>query len=91
MSLRRSGSVGIKLGMTTMWNKWGHIVPVTVLELDRAQVVQIKKPNRGNELWQVQMGFGEKNMKRITKCMLGHYIKAGVPPKRKLMEFSVSK
>ena len=48
MSLRRMGSIGIKLGMTTMWNRWGHIVPVTVVELDRVQVVQVKPPNVGN-------------------------------------------
>ena len=91
MSLRRMGSIGVKLGMTTMWNRWGHIVPVTVVELDRVQVVQIKPPVEGNHFWQVQMGFGEKNMKKITKPLLGHYIKAGVPPKRRLMEFRVSK
>jgi large subunit ribosomal protein L3 len=36
------GAIGVKLGMTTMWDRWGHMVPVTIIELDRCQVVQIK-------------------------------------------------
>lgn len=40
--MRRMGTLGIKLGMTTLWDKWGHMVPVTVIELDRVQVVQVK-------------------------------------------------
>jgi large subunit ribosomal protein L3 len=36
------GSIGVKLGMTTMWDRWGHMVPVTIIELDRCQVTQIK-------------------------------------------------
>lgn len=76
------GALGIKLGMTTMWNRWGHVVPVTILELDRVQIIQIKKPVDGNTFYQVQVGLGQPNMKRITKPMLGHFIKNRVPPKR---------
>ena len=82
--------MGIKLGMTTMWDRWGHMVPVTALELDRVQVVQIKKPVDGNTLFQVQMGLGQANLKKITKPMLGHYVKNRIPPKRVLCEFPVS-
>lgn len=42
------GSLGVKLGMSVLWDKWGNLVPVTVIELDRAQVVQIKEPLRQN-------------------------------------------
>lgn len=91
VDLRRVGSLGVKLGMTTMWNRWGHVVPVTVIELDRVQVVQIKEPNPNNHFYQVQMGIGEKNYKRLTKSLLGHYVKSNVPPKAKLSEFRVSK
>ena len=88
--LRRVGALGIKLGMTTMWDSWGHVVPTTVIQLDRTQVVQIKKPVRNNEFYQIQIGVGEKRLKAMTKPMLGHYLKSGVPPKRKLAEFKVS-
>ena len=56
--LRRVGALGVKLGMTTLWDSWGHVVPATVIQLDRTQIVQIKKPVRNNEYWQVQIGLG---------------------------------
>ena len=88
--LRRVGALGIKLGMTTLWDSWGHVVPATIIQLDRTQIVQIKKPVRNNEFFQVQIGVGEKRLKSVTKPMLGHYLKARVPPKKKLVEFKVS-
>lgn len=42
------GSLGIKMGMTTMYNSWGDTIPVTIIMLDRVQIVQIKKPEEGN-------------------------------------------
>lgn len=42
--MRRMGTLGVKLGMTMLWDKWGRLVPVTVIELDRVQVVQVKEP-----------------------------------------------
>ncbi len=38
------GTLGVKIGMTTMFDQWGDIVPVTAIQLDRVQVVQLKKP-----------------------------------------------
>lgn len=89
--MRRMGTLGLKLGMTTMYDQWGDIVPVTIVLLDRVQVVQIKAPEPGNTFYQVQMGIGEKSIKRANKALLGHYLKARVPPKQKLAEFPVSK
>ncbi len=43
--MRRIGSIGVKLGMTTLWDNWGDMVPVTAVALDRVQVVQIKESN----------------------------------------------
>ena len=80
--MRRVGSLGVKLGMTTFWDKWGAIVPATAILLDRVQVIQIRDGPKGFK--HVQMGFGEANLKRITKSMLGHYMKARVPPKRRI-------
>lgn len=82
--MRRVGALGVKLGMTTMWDSWGHIVPATIIQLDRTQIVQIKKPVRNNHYYQVQIGIGQKNIKKVTRPMLGHYLKARVPPKQKL-------
>jgi len=35
---KRVGLMGYKIGMTHYWNKWGQIVPCTVLQVDRCQV-----------------------------------------------------
>ena len=83
-TIRRMGTLGIKLGMTTLYDNWGDIVPVTIVLLDRVQVVQIKKPESGNKFYQVQMGIGDKKIKKLTKAELGHYLKAKVPPKKVL-------
>lgn len=40
--MRRVGVIGVKLGMTTLWDDWGRMVGVTAIELDRVQIVQIK-------------------------------------------------
>lgn len=85
------GAIGVKLGMTTMWDRWGHMVPVTIIELDRCQVLQIKQPVHNNLYYQVQMGSGQANYKKISKPQMGHFIKSGVPPKKYLAEFTVSK
>ena len=68
MKMRRVGSIGRKLGMTIMWDKWGHMVPVTIIEIDRCQVVQIKEPRHQKEYYQVQMGMGEANYKNLNKA-----------------------
>jgi len=52
------GTLGIKLGMTTMFDRWGYTVPVTIVLLDRVQVVQVKRPDVHNKFYQVQMGLG---------------------------------
>lgn len=50
--------MGVKLGMTTLYNRWGETVPVSIVLLDRVQVVQIKPPEPGNNFYQVQLGSG---------------------------------
>lgn len=80
--LRRVGALGVKMGMTTLWDSWGHVVPCTVIQLDRTQIVQIKKPVRNNTFYQVQIGVGSKRLKKVSKPLLGHYLKAKVPPKK---------
>jgi large subunit ribosomal protein L3 len=61
------GIVGTKLGMTTLWDDWGQMAPVTVIELDRVQVVQIKAPQGNDGYYHVQVGSGQSNLKRLKK------------------------
>lgn len=67
------------------------MVPVTIVLLDRVQIVQIKEPVDGNKFYQVQLGIGERRLKRMHKGLMGHYLKHKIPPKRELVEFKVSK
>lgn len=80
--MRRVGTLGMKLGMTTLYNSWGDTTPVTVILLDRVQVVQIKSPGNGNPFHQVQLGIGEKKIKQLNKAEIGHFMKSKVPPKQ---------
>jgi hypothetical protein len=39
---KRSGVLAYKVGMTGTWDRWGTRIPLTVLQIDRCQVVQVK-------------------------------------------------
>ncbi|WP_282606927.1 50S ribosomal protein L3 [Pelagibius sp. Alg239-R121] len=85
----RTGMIAQKLGMTRVFTDEGQHVPVTVLKVDKCQVVAVRtKESDGYSA--VQLGNGKAKVKRVTKPMRGHYAKAKVEPKRKLGEFRVS-
>lgn len=79
----------MKVGMLPYWDKWGQRHATTVLQLDDCQVVQVKKKETDGYV-ALQLGVGEAKLKRVNKPALGHYEKAEVKPKRKLMEFRVT-
>jgi large subunit ribosomal protein L3 len=81
-----TGILGKKIGMTSVFDDKGESVPCTVIEAGPCYVAQIKtKENDGYEA--VQLGFGEKRENLFTSAVKGHYKKAGIPPKRMLLEF----
>ena len=75
--------------MTSTWDKWGSLIPLTVIHLDRNQVVDIKTKERDGYS-ALQVGSGQKNPVRMNKAQIGHYLKAGVAGKSFLREFRVS-
>jgi large subunit ribosomal protein L3 len=84
----RSGLLARKLGMTRVFGDGGVHVPVTVLQVDNCQVVaQRTRDKDGYDA--VQLGVGEAKVKNVSKAMRGHFAKAKVEPKRKLVEFRV--
>ena len=85
----RSGLVAKKLGMTRVFTDGGEHVPVTVLQVDTCQVVDIRTADK-NGYFAVQVGAGTAKHKNVSKPMRGHYAKAKVEPKRRLVEFRVS-
>jgi large subunit ribosomal protein L3 len=85
----RSGVIAKKVGMTRLFMEDGKQIPVTVLQLDKLQVVA----QRTAELHgysAVQLGAGTAKAKRTTQAMRGHFAAAKVEPKRKVAEFRVA-
>ena len=85
----RTGVIAKKLGMTRVFSEVGAHVPVTVLHLDNCQVVSHKTADRDGYT-ALQLGAGEAKAKRTNKAQRGHFAKANVAPKRKLVEFRVN-
>ena len=78
--------IGKKIGMTQIFTPEGKMIPVTVVEAGPCQVVQ-KKTVEIDGYEAVQLGFGTKKAKKVTKPEKGHFDKAGVEPTRVLKEF----
>jgi large subunit ribosomal protein L3 len=84
----RTGVIAKKVGMTRLFQDDGRHVPVTVLELDNLQVVaQRTADNDGYTA--VQLGAGSAKAKNLSKPERGHFGKAEVAPKAKVVEFRV--
>src|SRR5579871_1114905 len=85
----RTGLLAKKLGMTRIFKDDGTHVPVTVLHLDRVQVVAARTHEKDGYT-AVQIGWGNARVKNVTKPNRGHFAKAKVEPKQKLVEFRVA-
>ena len=85
----RSGVIAKKLGMTRLFMEDGRQVPVTVLQLDKLQVVAQRTSERDGYC-AVQLGAGSVRAKRVARPMRGHFAAAKVEPKRKVAEFRVA-
>jgi len=85
----RSGVIAKKVGMTRLFLEDGRQVPVTVLQLDKLQVVAQRTPEKDGYS-AVQLGAGTAKAKRTTQAMRGHFAAAQVEPKRKIAEFRVA-
>ena len=84
----RSGVIAKKLGMTRLFMEDGRQVPVTVLQMDGVQVVAQRTIDK-HGYTAVQLGAGLAKPKNVSQPMRGHFAKASVAPKRKLVEFRV--
>ena len=80
--------IGKKIGMTREFYKTGQSIPVTVLKLEKARVIEvIEEAKRGYKA--VQVGFGNIKTSKISKAMKGYFSKKNTEPKKKLKEFKV--
>ncbi|QJF50188.1 50S ribosomal protein L3 [Roseobacter ponti] len=84
----RSGVIAKKVGMTRLFMEDGKQIPVTVLQLDKLQVVAQRTSDKDGYS-AVQLGAGSAKAKRTSQAMRGHFAAAKVEPKRKVAEFRV--
>ncbi len=85
----RSGIIAKKLGMTRLFREDGRQIPVTVLQMENLQVVA-QRLVETDGYTAVQLGAGNARPKNTTQPMRGHFARASVAPKRKLVEFRVA-
>ncbi len=79
------GLLGTKLGMTQLWDEHNRVVPVTVIAATTNVITQVRAPETDGYN-AIQVGFGEIDGRKVTKPKAGHYAKAGVTPRRHLVE-----
>jgi large subunit ribosomal protein L3 len=79
------GILGEKLGMTQVWDDAGKLVPVTVIQAGPCVVTQVRTA-AVDGYSAVQLGWGQVDPRRVTKPLAGHFEKAGVTPRRHLVE-----
>jgi large subunit ribosomal protein L3 len=79
------GLLGTKLGMTQLWDENNRVVPVTVIAAASNVVTQVRTADTDGYT-AVQLGFGEVKPSKVTKPQAGHFEKAGVTPRRHVIE-----
>jgi large subunit ribosomal protein L3 len=82
-----SGLIGKKIGMTSIYDASGKVVPCTVLEAGPCVVTQVKTVETDGYS-AIQLAYDEKKEKNTTKSLKGHFTKAGTTPKKILREFT---
>lgn len=81
-----SGLIGRKIGMTSIFDENGKNIPCTVIEAGPCIVTQVRT-EEVDGYSALQLGFDDKAEKRANKAEAGHFKKAGVSPKKKVLEF----
>jgi large subunit ribosomal protein L3 len=79
------GLLGTKLGMTQTWDENNRVVPVTVIQAGPCVVTGVRTADRDGYDG-VQIAFGDIDPRKVTKPLRGHFDKAGVTPRRHLLE-----
>lgn len=85
----RSGLIAKKMGMTRLFSEEGNHTPVTVLKIDDCRVIAVRTAEKDGYT-AVQLGTGKAKVKNVSAAMRGHFAKAKIEPKHKLVEFRVT-
>jgi len=83
----RVGLIAKKLGMSTLLDSSGGMVPVTLLKVDSCQVINSKKVSNVHK---VEVGAFDMRSGKVSKSRKGYFSKAKISPKKKVCEFRVS-
>jgi large subunit ribosomal protein L3 len=90
MSERKiTGILGTKLGMTQVFDENNRVVPVTVVAAGPNVVTQVRTPEKDGYR-AVQLAYGAIDPRKVNKPETGHFAKAGVTPRRHLVEIRTS-
>ena len=84
-----TGILGTKLGMTQVFDENNRVVPVTVVQAGPNVVTQVRTAEKDGYV-AVQLAFGAIDPRKVNKPETGHYTKAGVTPRRHLVELRTS-
>jgi large subunit ribosomal protein L3 len=85
MTKQIKGVLGTKLGMTQVFDDGGRMVPVTVVAAGPCVVTAVRTPDADGYA-AVQLGYGEIDPRKVNRPQAGHFAKAGVTPRRYLVE-----
>jgi large subunit ribosomal protein L3 len=85
MTKQIQGVLGEKLGMTQVWDDNGRLVPVTVVQAGPCVVTQVRTSD-SDGYDAVQIAYGAIDPRKVNQPMAGHFAKAGVTPRRHLVE-----
>jgi large subunit ribosomal protein L3 len=85
MPKNTQGVLGEKLGMTQVFDANNRMVPVTVVKAGPCVVTQIRTPEKDGYS-AIQIAYGAVDPRKVNKPEAGHFAKAGVPPRRYLVE-----
>lgn len=80
------GLIGKKIGMTSLFDEKGNMVPCTVIEAGPCVVTQVKTEDTDGYS-AVQLGFGSRKEKNTPAALMGHFEKANTEPKATVVEF----
>jgi large subunit ribosomal protein L3 len=86
----RSGLIAQKVGMTRVFTDAGEHIPVTVLKIEKCQVLAHRTDDK-NGYTALQLGVGTRKPSHVPKAERNNFAVAKVEPKRKVAEFRVSK
>ena len=84
MDRQVKGILGAKLGMTQVWDN-NKVVPVTVVQAGPCVVTQVRT-SETDGYTAVQLAYGAIDPRKVNKPEGGHYAKAGVSPRRHIVE-----